>query len=470
MGLETATYINQLNVNNPDDVTDYVSGGDDHIRLLKRTIQQTFPYVTGPIVANQDDLTKTKYLVDSGTTNQVIVSPAIAWTSYDAGKGFIVKIAATNTGSTTAKVSALSPVTILDSTGAALQDGTLIAGSIHSLIYDGTNFRLQDSNGVFTNTTLKITSANSVNASIENTKTGTLSLGTNGHSNILLNADGSLNLGAVSLTVPLLTEWATGNFPMSGTISAGSFSTTGSYTTTGGNLTIKTTSPTINMRDTDNRSAVISVDEGKFRIKNTTGNDSETPESPTSGDWGFEHEILTGKTNFGSDVYVYGELRLQAGDVANHGSTKGKLVFGPTGSTKYLEYDAFNYRFNGSADLYVNGKQALTAPYTLNTAYYIPKFVGKFYNMNFAGSETWTGSYLSGGTPTCVKNSTGRFTLTFPGISTIHSINLTAGDLTSFLSTTVYEITGNVVKVVIVSSGGTGVNPDIALFVQVYGA
>lgn len=462
MGLETATYINQLNVNNPDDVTDYVSGGDDHIRLLKRTIQQTFPYVTGPIVANQDDLTKTKYLVDSGTTNQVIVSPAIAWSSYDAGKGFIVKIAATNTGSTTAKVSALSPVTILDSTGAALQDGTLIAGSIHSLIYDGTNFRLQDSNGVFTNTNLKITSANSVNASIANTKTGTLSLGTNGHSNILLNADGSLNLGAVSLTVPLLTEWAAGNFPMSGTISAGSFSTTGSYTTTGGNLTIKTTSPVINMRDTDNRSAIISVDEGKFRIKNTTGNDSETAQMPSSGFWGIDHDIDLGKTTFGNDITV-------KGDVISHrlsNSQHGRVVLGNAG-TKYLEYNNISYAMPG-AELEVNGYQVLKKAHISYSAnYYVPRFVGDFHGLNIM--PTWAGNLLTT-TPTCTRNSTGNYTMQFPGISSIYSINILGADVNSKALISITNITGNAVTFTVHNTGGNLLNPDIGVFVQVYGA
>jgi microcystin-dependent protein len=58
MGLETATTINQLVITNPDGL-DAKSQGDDHIRLIKKTLKNTFPNVTGVVTATQADLDKT---------------------------------------------------------------------------------------------------------------------------------------------------------------------------------------------------------------------------------------------------------------------------------------------------------------------------------------------------------------------------------------------------------------------------
>ena len=55
MALETATYIHQLNANNPLS-TDVVAQADDHIRLIKSTIQATFPNVTAPVTVSHVQL------------------------------------------------------------------------------------------------------------------------------------------------------------------------------------------------------------------------------------------------------------------------------------------------------------------------------------------------------------------------------------------------------------------------------
>lgn len=55
MALESATYIDSLVVTNPDPF-DTKSQGDDHIRLIKRTIKNTFPAITGPVSVSQDKL------------------------------------------------------------------------------------------------------------------------------------------------------------------------------------------------------------------------------------------------------------------------------------------------------------------------------------------------------------------------------------------------------------------------------
>lgn len=49
MGLETGTYISDLNASNPIHATDQVSQGDDHLRLIKSTLLNTFPNITGAV-------------------------------------------------------------------------------------------------------------------------------------------------------------------------------------------------------------------------------------------------------------------------------------------------------------------------------------------------------------------------------------------------------------------------------------
>lgn len=56
MGLEAGTYINSLVPTNPVGATDPKSQGDDHLRLLKATIQASFPNITGAMIRTQAEL------------------------------------------------------------------------------------------------------------------------------------------------------------------------------------------------------------------------------------------------------------------------------------------------------------------------------------------------------------------------------------------------------------------------------
>lgn len=49
MGLEAATFIHQLNPANPVGAVDPKAQGDDHIRMIKATLQATFPNITGAV-------------------------------------------------------------------------------------------------------------------------------------------------------------------------------------------------------------------------------------------------------------------------------------------------------------------------------------------------------------------------------------------------------------------------------------
>lgn len=55
MGLESGTYISDLNESNPA-ATDVKSQGDDHIRLVKKTIKNTFPNVSGAVTPTHTEL------------------------------------------------------------------------------------------------------------------------------------------------------------------------------------------------------------------------------------------------------------------------------------------------------------------------------------------------------------------------------------------------------------------------------
>ena len=55
MALESASFIDGLNASNPTS-TDGLGQADDHIRLIKNTIKQTLPNLTGPVTATQAEL------------------------------------------------------------------------------------------------------------------------------------------------------------------------------------------------------------------------------------------------------------------------------------------------------------------------------------------------------------------------------------------------------------------------------
>ena len=79
MALENGTYVNSLVPANPAS-TDGLAQADDHIRLIKSTLKNTFPNLTGPVTATQADLNNTTSIpssltdlgISDGTINQVL--------------------------------------------------------------------------------------------------------------------------------------------------------------------------------------------------------------------------------------------------------------------------------------------------------------------------------------------------------------------------------------------------------------
>lgn len=56
MGLETATFIHELDPANPVGGSDPKSQGDDHLRMFKGAVQNTFPNVEGAVTASHTEL------------------------------------------------------------------------------------------------------------------------------------------------------------------------------------------------------------------------------------------------------------------------------------------------------------------------------------------------------------------------------------------------------------------------------
>ena len=57
MTVESVTYINDLDVNNPSG-GDSISEGDDHIRNIKKSIKNTFPNVNEPVTVTAEEINK----------------------------------------------------------------------------------------------------------------------------------------------------------------------------------------------------------------------------------------------------------------------------------------------------------------------------------------------------------------------------------------------------------------------------
>jgi len=92
MGLEATTYINGLIVTNPLG-TDDRSQGDDHIRVLKSSLKNTFPNLTGAVTPTQTEL---NFIV--GLTSSL--QAQLASKAAIAGQVFTEDIAASNLSGT----------------------------------------------------------------------------------------------------------------------------------------------------------------------------------------------------------------------------------------------------------------------------------------------------------------------------------------------------------------------------------
>lgn len=90
MALEVGTYLNNLVDTNPAS-TDGIGQADDHIRLIKKVLRNTFPNLTGPVLGTQDELN----LIDGLTATTVELNKLDGYTGTAADLNKIVATTAT---------------------------------------------------------------------------------------------------------------------------------------------------------------------------------------------------------------------------------------------------------------------------------------------------------------------------------------------------------------------------------------
>lgn len=95
-------------------------------------------------IASSSSAGSNNYAVATGSANSYILTPTPAIVAYQAGTTFNVLINATSTGPSTINVSGLGAQAIRRNGTVPLSGGELVLGSIYEIIYDGTNFQLQN--------------------------------------------------------------------------------------------------------------------------------------------------------------------------------------------------------------------------------------------------------------------------------------------------------------------------------------
>lgn len=140
MALEAPTnnFFGALTVTNPT-ATDPKSAGDDHIRLLKKSGQDTFTGFAGMVLIRGTE-------TGSGNAFGFTVSANTAPAAYSTGMLVAFKATHANTGACTFQLDALGTKDIKDVDGNALASGDIASGSDVLLYYDGTDFSLLSGN------------------------------------------------------------------------------------------------------------------------------------------------------------------------------------------------------------------------------------------------------------------------------------------------------------------------------------
>jgi hypothetical protein len=138
MGLESANYISDLNTSNPA-ATDAKSQGDDHLRLIKSVLKNTFAGFSGMVIVTGTE-------AQGSTVNDYTVTVSPAPSAYKASMLVVFKATHTCSGSCTIQVNALGTKTLLNVEGAALKTGDIVSGDTVLAFYDGTQFYLLSGN------------------------------------------------------------------------------------------------------------------------------------------------------------------------------------------------------------------------------------------------------------------------------------------------------------------------------------
>ena len=138
MPLESASYIASLVATNPTS-TDPKSQGDDHLRLVKTTLQNTFAGFPGMVIVTGTE-------AQGSTVNDYTVTVSPAPAAYTSSMLVAFKTTHANTSGVTIQVNALGTKTLLDADGTALTSNDIKSGGLVIAYYDGTSFYLVSGN------------------------------------------------------------------------------------------------------------------------------------------------------------------------------------------------------------------------------------------------------------------------------------------------------------------------------------
>jgi len=132
MALETATYISDLNAENPA-TNDPKSQGDDHLRLIKTVLKNTFAGFPGLVVA-------TGVEAQGATANDYTLTLSPVPAAYTSPMLASFKATHANTGAATLQIGALGTKPLIAVDGTALKSGDIENGGLVAVFYDGTSF------------------------------------------------------------------------------------------------------------------------------------------------------------------------------------------------------------------------------------------------------------------------------------------------------------------------------------------
>lgn len=132
MALETGNWVGDLDPANPPG-GDPKSMGDDHLRLIKKSLRDSFAGFTGAVLVTG---------VDGGAINAYTLTPATTLPSYSARMIAVFAPTVTNNGPATLEISGLGAKALVSVAGQPLLSNDLIVGSVYAAFYDGTQFRL----------------------------------------------------------------------------------------------------------------------------------------------------------------------------------------------------------------------------------------------------------------------------------------------------------------------------------------
>ena len=109
-------------------------------------------YIPPGTYITPNDLQQSNYIfaIATGTSNAIILTPSVAYSSLSAGTRIIFRAASSNTSSVTVNISALGAKSIVvtspngGSNIGPLKANMITQGGIYSIVYDGSNFQLEN--------------------------------------------------------------------------------------------------------------------------------------------------------------------------------------------------------------------------------------------------------------------------------------------------------------------------------------